>query len=133
MVVGIGQKKGRAFHKAGQARLSETKSASSKVLSIVPLSKWMHHRPLDWDMKAQQTPRGCFLLLRSHFTYGKTEIQRSELTFPRSHSKFKQWTTLAQGQIPPDPLLWRICHSAFDKLFQPKETPSTHINMQNMH
>ena len=44
------------FHKAGWPRLSETKSASSKASPVVVLFKWLHHRPLDWDLKAQKTP-----------------------------------------------------------------------------
>ena len=64
------------FHKAGQPRLSETKSASSKASPVVLLFKWLHHRPLDWDLKAQKTPWGCLLLQHHHFTDGKTEFPK---------------------------------------------------------
>ena len=60
------------FHKAGRPRLSETKPASSKASPVVLLFK----RPLDWDLKAQKTPRGRLLLQHPHFTDGKTELPK---------------------------------------------------------
>ena len=64
------------FHKAGRPRLSETKSASSKASPVVLLFRWLHHRPLDWDLKTQKTPWGCLLLQHHHFTDGKTEFPK---------------------------------------------------------
>ena len=60
------------FHKAGRPRLSETKPASSKASPVVLLFKW----PLDWDLKAQKTPRGRLLLQHPHFTDGKSELPK---------------------------------------------------------
>lgn len=100
-------------------------------------------QPLDGDLKAQQTPRGCILLQNPRFTDGKTETQRSGSQGHRVNLSSEQcWSTeqvlggpgwRSFHQIPPDPLPWKVHHSASDKPFQLKEMPSTHINMQNMH